>query len=60
MTQNERERLAKAHQTAQLLLADIRDIYAKTDCLAVDELMFPCIEQVAKIVRLLGRLASQK
>ena len=34
MDQNERERLVKAHQTAQLLLADMREIHAKTDSVA--------------------------
>ena len=60
MNQNERERLEKAHHAAQLLLSDIRDIHAKTDSVAVEELMFPHIEQVADLSRLLGRLASQK
>ena len=60
MNQNERERLEKAHHAAQLLLSDVRDIHAKTDCVAVEELMFLHIEQVANISRLLGRLASQK
>ena len=60
MTQNERERLEKAHQAAQLLLADIQEIHAKTDCVAVEELIFPHIGQIANIERMLGRLASQK
>ena len=60
MTQNERERLEKAHQTAQLLLSDIREIHAKTDCVALEELIFPLIERVANISRLLGRLAAKK
>ena len=60
MTQDERERLEKAHDAAQLLLSDIREIHAKTGCVAVEELMFPHIEQVANISRLLGRLGSQK
>ena len=60
MDQDERERFQKAHHAAQLLLADIREIHAETDCVAIEELMFPLIEQVANISRLLGRLASQK
>lgn len=60
MTQNERERLEKAHHTAQLLLADVRAICSKTDSIAVEELMLTTIEQVANISRLLGRLASQQ
>jgi hypothetical protein len=60
LDQYERERLTKAHQTAQLLLTDVREVHAKTDCLAIEELMIGTIEQVAKISRLLGRLAEQK
>ena len=58
MTQNE-ERLVKAQQTAQFLLADIHEIHAKTPSVAVEELTFPLIEQVANISRLLGRLARE-
>jgi hypothetical protein len=60
MDKNEQERLTKAHQTAQLLLSDVREIHAKTNNLAVEELMMGTIEQVAAISRLLGRLAEQK
>ena len=60
MTQDERERLEKAHHAAQLLLSDIREIHAKTDSVAMEELIFLHIEPVANISRLLGRLASQK
>ena len=60
MTQNELERLGKAHQAAQLLLADIQEIHAKTDCVALEEFMSNAIQQVANLSRLLGRLASQK
>ena len=60
MNQNERERLEKAHHAAQLLLSDVRDIHAKTDSVAMEELMFLHIEPVANLSRLLGRLASQK
>ena len=60
MDPNEKERLQKAHHTAQLLLSDVREIHAKTDSVAVEELMFPLIGQVANIERMLGRLASKK
>jgi hypothetical protein len=60
MNQNERERLEKAHHSAQLLLADIREIHAKTDSVAMEELVFPHIEVIANLSRLLGRLASTK
>ena len=60
MDKNERERLAKAHQSAQLLLQDVRDIQAKTDSVAIEELMLATIQEVAKISRLLGRLSEQK
>ena len=55
----ERERLTKAHQSAQLLLADVREVHAKTDSVALEELMMGTIEQVAKISRLLERLSEQ-
>jgi hypothetical protein len=60
MNQNERERLEKAHQTTQVLLADVRDIHGKTNSIALEELMTPLIGQIASISRLLGRLATQK
>jgi hypothetical protein len=60
MPQNELERLEKAHQAAQILLSDIREIHAKTDCVALEELIFPQIEQISKLSQLLGRLKSQK
>ena len=60
MDPTEQERLVKAHQAAQLLLGDVREIHGKTDSVAVEELMLPTIEQVANISRLLGRLAAQK
>lgn len=60
MPQTERERLTKAHQSAQFLLNDLRDIHAKTECVAVEELMMTAIEQVANTSRMLGRLESQK
>ncbi len=60
MTQNERERLEKAHHAAQLLLADIRDIYANAESVILEELIVPHIKQVANIERMLGRLSAQK
>jgi hypothetical protein len=60
MDANEKERLEKAHHSAQLLLADVREIHAKTSWVAMEELMFLHIEPVANLSRLLGRLASQK
>ena len=60
MKVDERKRLVKAHQTAQQLLADVRDIQRRTICVAVEELMLTAIEQVAHIRRLLGRLESQR
>jgi hypothetical protein len=60
MTSNDLERLEKAHQAAQLLLNDLRDIHSKTQCVAIEELTLPLIKQVANLSRLLGRLASTK
>ncbi len=56
----ERERLTKAHQTAQLLLADVREVHAKANDVAMDELMIGVVAQVANISRLLSRLAEQE
>ena len=55
----ERKRLTKAHQAAQLLLADLREVHAKTDNVALDELMVNVITQVTNISRLLKRLSEQ-
>jgi hypothetical protein len=41
----ERERLTKAHHAAQLLLADAREVHAKTDSVALEELMIGVITQ---------------
>jgi hypothetical protein len=60
MTKIERERIVKAHQAASLLLADLREIQAKTDSVALEELMLEAIEHVAKLSRKLGRIAEQK
>lgn len=59
MDNQENERLVKAHQAAQLLLSDLREVYGKTDTVAVEELMMPAIEQISNLSRLLGRLAKQ-
>ncbi len=55
----EHERLTKAHQTAQLLLADVREVHAKADSVAMDELMIGVVAQVANITRLLKRLSEE-
>lgn len=60
MDQNERERLTKAHQSAQQLLEEIRDLHAKTDNVALEELMLTSIEQVSRTNRLLKRLLEQR
>jgi hypothetical protein len=60
MDQNEQIRLEKAHDAAQFLLADLQEIHAKTNCVALEELIFPQIEQISKLSQLLGRLKSQK
>jgi hypothetical protein len=60
MKPNDKERLVKAHQAAQLLLADVREVHAKTNSVAVKELAEGIIEQVARISQLLGRLAEQR
>lgn len=60
MDSAERERLTKAHQAAQLLLADVREVHAKTDSVAIEELATGIIEQVVNISRLLGRLSDQR
>ena len=56
----ELERLTKAHQTAQLLLADAREVHAKTDSMALEELMIGIITQVTDIGQLLKRLSEQR
>ena len=59
MDTNERERLTKAHQSAQLALSDLREIHVKTDSVAIEELMQVAIVEVTNLSRLLGRLAKQ-
>jgi hypothetical protein len=60
MDKTELERLTNAHQTAQLLLADAKEVYSKTNSVALEELMMGTIEQIANITRLLKRLSEQK
>ena len=60
MDANERERLVKAHQTSQLLYADVRVIHAKTDNMAVEILTDEMIGQVVRIRQVLKRLAEQE
>lgn len=60
MDKNERERLEKAKQCAQLLLSDIQEVHAKTDNVALEELMTSTIQQLANIIRLLKRLSEQR
>ena len=60
MDQHEIELLTKARQTAHLLSADLMAIQRNTDCAAMEELMLATIEQVANLIRLLGRLSSQR
>ena len=54
----ERERLTKAHQAAQLLAANLREVSIKTDNVALDILAIDMIEQVAKMSQRLHRLAE--
>jgi virulence-associated protein VapD len=58
MDQHEHERLEKAHQSAQLLLSDLREIHNKTGSVAIEELMVDTIRQIANISRLLVRLTQ--
>ncbi len=54
----EKERLTKAHQAAQLLAADLREVSIKTDNMALDILALDMIEQVAQMSQRLNRLAN--
>lgn len=56
----EQERLTKAHQSAQLLYAKVRELHAKTDDMALEILADEMIAQVVKISHTLKRLAEQK
>jgi len=59
MDDNEKERLVKAEQCAELLASDLREILTHTDNLALDEIMIEAIEQVEKIRRRLKRFAGR-
>jgi hypothetical protein len=54
----EKERLTKAHQAAQLLTADLREVMTKTDCMALEIVALDMLEQVVKIDQRLRRLAE--
>lgn len=58
--ENEKERLLKAHHSASFLVTDLRDIHAKTDSIAMEELISIMLEQAVKIRRVLGRLGEIK
>ena len=57
---DEKERLIKAEQAAELLSSDLRDILTHTDNLPLEEIMMESIEQVEKIRRRLKRFAGNK
>lgn len=52
----EQERLKKAWQSAQVLLKDLRDVYARTDDVALEILLDKQIEKVCEISQILNRL----
>lgn len=54
------EAIVKAHQTAQLFTADLREAYKiALDNVALDELLTTFIRQAAEMERILGRLAEE-
>lgn len=55
----QRESLQKAHHAAQLLLADLQEVY-QTSSVALEVLAGEMIEQVSRISTILGRLAAEK
>jgi len=55
----EKERLLKASQTIGFLTGDLREIVAKTDSTALEELVIPMLEKIVKIRRVLNRLAEE-
>ncbi|HBO43636.1 MAG TPA: hypothetical protein DD670_06840 [Planctomycetaceae bacterium] len=55
----QRESLQKAHHAAQLLLADLQEVY-QTSSVALEVLAGEMIEQVSRISSILGRLAVEK
>ena len=54
----ERERLVKAHQAAQLLAANLREVMTKTDRVSLEILAIDMIEQVQQVSQRLHRLAE--
>ncbi len=56
---DEKERLTKAAQTADLLHSDLRDILTHTDNLPLEEIMLDALEQVERVRRRLKRFAGE-
>jgi hypothetical protein len=54
----EKERLTKAHQAAQLLAADLREVMTKTDSVSLEILALDMIVVVMPISQRLQRLAD--
>ena len=54
----EHERLTKAHQAAQLLAADLREVMTKTDCMALEIVALDMLQEVVKIAQRLRRVAE--
>ena len=57
---DEKGRLIKAEQAAELLSSDLRDILTHTGNLPLEEIMMESIEQVEKIRRRLKRFAGNE
>jgi hypothetical protein len=57
---DEKERLIKAEQSAELLSSDLRGILTHTDNLPLEEIMVESIEQIEKIRRRLKRFAGNE
>jgi hypothetical protein len=56
----ELERIVNALNDARLLADALRGIHAKTNSVAIEELILPLIRQAAEAVRLLGRLEGER
>ena len=54
----EKERLTKAHHSAQFLAADLREVMVKTDSVSLEILAIDMIEVVTRISKRLNRLAG--
>ena len=54
----EKERLTKAHQAGQLLVADLREVMVKTDSVSLEILAIDMLEVVTRISQRLYRLAD--